>query len=459
MTCSKLQRGTNCSASGHSVLSTRMTRSPPCVAMYDVVVGMEAEVQRVRHEPADRRAHVRLEVLRVVPHERPDAVAVLEPELAQRDDELLRARDEVGVRVRVPALVGQAARDLVVAVELVRAAQDRGHVELVVHHQAVHAQPPWVIGHGCRAGAPDAASLLDQRRGDLGPEPRAGRAEALDAERALVQPVEPVLPGEADAAERLDRRLADDRRRSRPRTTSQPRPRSPPARRRSRRTTPPTARASGRARPACTRRRAGARPPGRRRSSSRTARATTRTRARPRARAGRRRTPRARAPSASEPRSPRGRRSRRAGGPALRRARRRACATRPSSRGSRARRLRARRCRRRRRSRRARPSRGRGRAGRTRASSSSRPPRPQRDPRQGAPEASARSSRSTARGRARVRAPRRERPPRGRRARRRRPPPRSRRPSSRARRAAPRSAPGSRRGTRAPAREAPPARV
>ena len=64
-----------------------------------VVVGVEAEIERVRDEPADRSTHVGLEVLRVVPHERPDAVAVLETELAQRDDELLRARDEVGVCV------------------------------------------------------------------------------------------------------------------------------------------------------------------------------------------------------------------------------------------------------------------------------------------------------------------------------------------------------------------------
>ena len=79
--------------------------------------------------------------------------------------------------------------------------------------------------------------------------------------------------------------------------------------------------------------------------------------------------------------------------------------------------------------------------------------------RRAAPAASARSSRSTARGRARGRAPRRGRPPRRTRAPRRRPPRRSRRRSSRARRAAPRSAPESPRGTRAPAREAPPARV
>ena len=103
-----------------------------------VVVGMQAEVQRVRDEPADGRAHVRLEMLRVVPHERSDAVAVLEPEFAEADDELLRPRDEVGVRVAVPALVGQAARDLVLAVQLVGSAEECGDVELVVHHQAVH---------------------------------------------------------------------------------------------------------------------------------------------------------------------------------------------------------------------------------------------------------------------------------------------------------------------------------
>ena len=60
------------------------------------------------------------------------------PSFAETDDELLRPRDEVGVRVAVPALVGQAARDLVLAVQLVGSAEECGDVELVVHHQAVH---------------------------------------------------------------------------------------------------------------------------------------------------------------------------------------------------------------------------------------------------------------------------------------------------------------------------------
>ena len=56
-----------------------------------VVVGVQAEVQRVRDEAADRRADVRLEMLVVVPHQRGDAVAVAQAEAAQRDGEALGA--------------------------------------------------------------------------------------------------------------------------------------------------------------------------------------------------------------------------------------------------------------------------------------------------------------------------------------------------------------------------------
>ena len=74
-------------------------------------------------KPPDRRADVGLEVLVVVPRERADPVAVDEAELvAQRERELLRPADEVGVRVAVPALVGQAADDLAGAEELARRA-------------------------------------------------------------------------------------------------------------------------------------------------------------------------------------------------------------------------------------------------------------------------------------------------------------------------------------------------
>ena len=425
-----------------------------------VVVGVEAEVQRVRHEPARRRTDVGLEVLRVVPHERPDAVAVLEPELAERDDEPLRARDEVRIRVPVPALVGQPADDLAVAVELVRAAQDRGHVQLVVHHQAVHGllsllesmrrSPGLSVGPG-RSPSSSEAAISARRR-------VAGRAEALDRERALVQPVEPVLPREADAAEGLDRRLADpDRALARVRLRGRGGDRR--------------LRISGRDAPG-------------RPERERARELDARVRVRERVGDGlvdadllsellARRGVLDRVLEC-EPRDPgclererrlrarldlrRGRPSRTGAGPARRRGRRRAAVRSRSSRAPRARRPRARRCRRRRRSRRARRCRGRGRAGRTRASSSSRRRPPRRAAPGGVPAASIRSSRSTVRGRARARAPRRARPPRRTRGRRRRPPPRPRRLSSRARRAAPTSAPDSRRGTRVPARGARPAR-
>ena len=90
------------------------------------VVGMEPQVERVRDEAADRGADVGLQVLVVVPGEGGDAVAVDEPELvAQRERELLRAAGEVRVRVGVPALVGQPARDRLVAEQLLAAPQDR----------------------------------------------------------------------------------------------------------------------------------------------------------------------------------------------------------------------------------------------------------------------------------------------------------------------------------------------
>ena len=92
----------------------------------------------MRDEAADRRPDVRLQMLLVVPHERADAVAVLEAERPQGDRQPLRPRDEIGVGGAMPALVGLPSHDLAVAEELVAPAEDRRHVELVVHHQALH---------------------------------------------------------------------------------------------------------------------------------------------------------------------------------------------------------------------------------------------------------------------------------------------------------------------------------
>ena len=103
------------------------------------VVGVQAEVERVRDHSADRDADVDLEVLVVVPGEGSDAVAVLQAELvAQRRGEAAGSWRELRVRVAMPASVGKPGHDLPVAEELLAAAQDRGHVELVIHDQAFH---------------------------------------------------------------------------------------------------------------------------------------------------------------------------------------------------------------------------------------------------------------------------------------------------------------------------------
>ena len=106
-----------------------------------VVVGVQAQVQRVGDEPADGRTDVRLEMLVVVPHERRHAISVLQPEAAQRHRKPLGTGGEVGVRVAVPALVGQPRGDLAITEELLAAAQDGRDIELVVHHQALHLTP------------------------------------------------------------------------------------------------------------------------------------------------------------------------------------------------------------------------------------------------------------------------------------------------------------------------------
>ena len=98
---------------------------------------MQAEVERVQHEPAARDAEVALHVLVVVPAERGDAVAALEAEALQRDRELLRAPREVAVAVAVEALVGEPGDDLLVAEVRLGAAEQVRQRQLEVHHLAV----------------------------------------------------------------------------------------------------------------------------------------------------------------------------------------------------------------------------------------------------------------------------------------------------------------------------------
>ncbi len=102
------------------------------------VVRVQAQVQRVQHEAAARDPEVRLMVLVVVPAERANAIAALEPELLQRDRELSGTPHRVGVRRAVEALVGQARDDLATPEVQLRALEDVRQRELEVHHLAVH---------------------------------------------------------------------------------------------------------------------------------------------------------------------------------------------------------------------------------------------------------------------------------------------------------------------------------
>ena len=99
---------------------------------------MQPQVERVEDEAAARDAEVALHVLVVVPGERRDAVAALEPEVLQRHGELPGAPGAVAVRVAVEALVGEPRDDLLVREVRLRAPQERGERQLEVHHQAVH---------------------------------------------------------------------------------------------------------------------------------------------------------------------------------------------------------------------------------------------------------------------------------------------------------------------------------
>jgi hypothetical protein len=77
-------------------------------------------------------------MLVVVPAQRRDAVAALEPEALERDGELLRAPRHVAVAVAVEALVREAGDDLLVPVVRLDAPEQVRQRQLEVHHLTAH---------------------------------------------------------------------------------------------------------------------------------------------------------------------------------------------------------------------------------------------------------------------------------------------------------------------------------
>ena len=102
------------------------------------VVRVQAQVEGVKDEAAAGDPEIGLQMLVVVPAERRDAVARLQPDAFQRHRELPRSLAEVRERVAVKAPVRHPRHDLLVREVRLRPLQDRRQRQLEVHHQALH---------------------------------------------------------------------------------------------------------------------------------------------------------------------------------------------------------------------------------------------------------------------------------------------------------------------------------
>jgi hypothetical protein len=102
------------------------------------VLGEQAQVQRVHHAAGRGNPEIGLEVDRVVPHERGDAVAGLEARLDQRLRQLARAPVDLAVGGAVQGLV-RPPRDHLDVRERAACALEQ-HVERQgdVHHRGLH---------------------------------------------------------------------------------------------------------------------------------------------------------------------------------------------------------------------------------------------------------------------------------------------------------------------------------
>jgi len=112
------------------------------------LVGVQARIERVDHRPHRRQAEIQLEVLGLVPEQRPDPVALADPELGERAGKAPRASRALPHRRAMDRPVGPSRDDLAVAGELFGALDYRRQRQrIVVHHQPVqnrlaHALPP-----------------------------------------------------------------------------------------------------------------------------------------------------------------------------------------------------------------------------------------------------------------------------------------------------------------------------
>ena len=102
------------------------------------VVRVQSQVQRVEHTARTRHREVRLQMLRVVPHEGRDAIALLHPRPSQRRRELARALVELTVRRAVKALVRPARDHLDVGELNAGALEHARESQREIHHRTAH---------------------------------------------------------------------------------------------------------------------------------------------------------------------------------------------------------------------------------------------------------------------------------------------------------------------------------
>ena len=129
------------------------------------VVGREAQVERVHHAAGERRAEVRLQVRRVVPHEGGDPVALAHPCVQERAGQGARATDHRAPGRAVQRPVGLARDHFDVGEIAGRAIREERHGQRDVHHRSAHPYTPGKQAGQCTAGWVRGSSRLQAASG------------------------------------------------------------------------------------------------------------------------------------------------------------------------------------------------------------------------------------------------------------------------------------------------------
>jgi len=111
------------------------------------LITMQSDVERMQHEPARGHAVIRLEMARVVPAERGDAIAALDAELSQAGHETTGALEAFAVVVAKQRAIRAPAHDFLARIRPLGVAEQRRERKRIVHHEAMHTVDT-VVGRG-----------------------------------------------------------------------------------------------------------------------------------------------------------------------------------------------------------------------------------------------------------------------------------------------------------------------